>query len=154
MSFQPHLKYWIQYELAKPSDTPNSFSLAPLPLIRVIKLVSPKPFHQLINSYLELISINLGKLLDGKGPSLETRSKDHCTLGRVNLNNRRTVGIEEHSRKYEYKACDHVSHSLKSNYSVAWEKITCIYTSLSLCRDRVPRVHIHVPVPLRKPANI
>ena len=50
------------------------FTLGPFLGGGVVVVFTPQAVHQLGNVDLELVGVHLGKLFEGKGPSVETRS--------------------------------------------------------------------------------
>ena len=81
----PHLKDWIQNELAESSREAFPSSLVPLLFLAIEELVSPETLHEFGGLNLELVRVDLGKLLEGEGPSVQTRTKANSTLSGVNL---------------------------------------------------------------------
>eukprot|EP00043_Microstomoeca_roanoka_P011771 m.111338 g.111338 ORF g.111338 m.111338 type:complete len:377 (-) comp15293_c0_seq1:145-1275(-) len=59
--------------------------LAPLLGAWVEELVTPETTHHLLNVNAKLVRVHLGKLLEGKGPAVETRAETDGTLGHIDL---------------------------------------------------------------------
>ena len=60
-------------------------------------LVSPQAFHQFRSLNLELLSIDLRKLLESEGPAVQAGAEPHCTLCWVHLKETRGAPYDMYS---------------------------------------------------------
>ena len=80
-----HLEDGVQHKLAESSHTTFTSVLWPFSVLGVVELVTPETFHQLGCLNLKLFSIDLSKLFQSKGPSMETGPKAYRTPSGINL---------------------------------------------------------------------
>lgn len=81
----PYLEDGVQHKLAESSHVSLSSGLVPLPVLWAVELVSPQSLHELGRVDLELLRVNLGELLEGERPAMQTGAKPHRAFARVNL---------------------------------------------------------------------
>ena len=80
-----NLEDGVEHKLAEPSHVSIPASLVPLPLLGVVELVAPETLHQLRSLDLELVGVDLGKLLERESPAMEARAETHRALRGINL---------------------------------------------------------------------
>ena len=80
-----HLVDGVQDEHVETTDESFTSNLVPLLGLGVVELISPKTLHELDGLNLELGGVDLGKLLDGEGPVVQTGAETNGSLARVNL---------------------------------------------------------------------
>ena len=71
--------------MAKSTDVSVASLLVPFPFGRRVIVFPPKALHQFGWLNLKFCSVHFSKLLQGKCPTMEARTKTNCAITRINL---------------------------------------------------------------------
>lgn len=81
----PHLVDGVQDVLSETTAGIVTLVLDPLLLTSMVELVTPQTLHQLLLRHIELAGVQLGKVLEGKGPAMQARAKPNSAILGVHL---------------------------------------------------------------------
>ena len=75
----------LQNVVCESSNRASFTFFGPLLVLGMVELITPKPLHQTSLSNLKLADVHLGKVFQGEGPAVKSRSKADSAVLRVDL---------------------------------------------------------------------